>query len=113
MTFNIYSVSEPDHEQAVEQLTDDDLVEVDLSSGELRQALLDRFRQEVKTEDVYFINFTLAHFELEFEEDLLVTEEGQQSILTDIENLIYDAEDEELTNMFWDFHNETIYVSGE
>lgn len=113
MGFNIYSITDTDAADAVEQLTDDDLVETGLSSGEFRQAILDRFRQELKTEDIYFINLSLEPFQLEFEEDLIETSEGRQAILNDIENFLYDSEDEELFNTFWEFHNETVYARGD
>ena len=113
MSFNIYSITDTDAADAVEQLTDDDLIETGLSSGEFRQALLDRFRQELKTEDVYFINLSLEPFQLEFESDLVETSEGRQSILSDLESFLYDIEDEDLFNTFWEFHNETIYARSD
>jgi hypothetical protein len=113
MSFTISQIAETDSADAIERLTEDDVVESGLSSGEFRQSMLDRFRQEIKTEDIYFINFSLQPFELEFEEDLVETEEGRQSILTDVENFLYDTEDEDFYKTTWDFHNETIYVEGE
>lgn len=113
MSFMIYVIGENDTEGVVEHLAEEDAVESGLSSGELRQALLDRFRQELTTDDIYFVNLSLQPFDLEFEEDLIESEQGRESMLTDIENLLYDAEDETLLNTFWEFHNERIYVKGE
>jgi hypothetical protein len=113
MSFTISQLADSDSAEAIEHLTEDDVVESNLSSGEFRQSMLDRFRQELKNEDSYFINLSLQPFGLEFDEDLVETEEGRQSILTDLENFLYDAEDDEFYATTWDFHNETIYVSGE
>lgn len=113
MTFSIYSVTSADENLTSEDLTEDDVVESGLSAGEFRQALLSRFREEAKTEDVYFINFSLAKFEIEFEEELVETDEGRASILADIENILYDTEDEDLENIFWEFHNEIICVKSD
>lgn len=112
MNFNIYVTTNTDDE-ALAALSEIDIVESGLSSGEFRQALLDRFRQELKTEDVYFVNFSLSSFGLEFDEDLVETAEGRTSILTDIENFLYDSDDEIFIDTLWDFHNETVYVRGE
>lgn len=113
MTFSIYTVAAADNEPTTVELSEDDVVESGLSAGEVRQALLDRFRQETHTEDLYFINFTLANFELEFDEDLIETDEGRASILTDIENLLYDTDDEALESIFWEFHNEIVCVRSD
>lgn len=112
MSFDIYEIVSEANDEEIASLSDDDKVESNLSSGELRQAILDRFRQELKTEDVYFVNLSLEPFGLDFEPDLAETQEGQNSILTDVENFLYDAEDEVFHNTVWEFHNEAVCVKS-
>lgn len=113
MSFEVFDVSTYESERARELAQEGDLVESGLSSGEVRQALLDRFRSEVKREDRLCLNLTLKPYGLFFEEDELEDEVSRRSILMDIENLLYDMSDEQLDNSLWEFSDELILVRGE
>lgn len=113
MSFNIYEVPADITDEQIKALTDEDIVESGLSGGEMRQSLLDRFRQEIKTEDVYYLNLSLERYGFVFEEDLITTLKGSESALVDIENFLYDSEDSVFHNSVWDFHNETVCVKIE
>jgi len=114
MSFEIYDVSSYSREIAMELATEGDIVESGLSSGELRQSLMDRFREEVKTESVYFINLNLENAGFEgFEEDILEDEQNARGVLLDIENLVYDTLDRNIDGTLWEFSDELILVRGE
>ncbi len=54
MSFNVYEVSSYNG-RSRELATEEDIVESGLSSGELRQSLMDRFREEVRHGDLRYI----------------------------------------------------------
>jgi len=113
MSFNIYSIPSDQESKPFDELSDDSLVESGLSSGEVRQSLLDRFREELKTEDTYFVNFALEAYDLQFDVEEIETPEGQETALKAIDDLLYSLEDEALSCTLWDFHNETVYLKDE
>lgn len=113
MSFDIYDVSEYDPETARKLATEDDKVEFSLSPGELRQALMDRVRNEVQEGESYYLNLNFEPRGLTIEEEDLEDEESSRSILLDIENLIYELLDEEIDCSIWEFSNERIMVRGE
>lgn len=113
MSFDIYDVSEYDPEDARELVTEDDKVELSLSPGELRQALMDRVRNEVRQGEIYYLNLNFEPHGLTFEEEELEDEESARSVLLDVENLIYDLLDEEIDCSIWEFSNERLMVRGE
>lgn len=114
MSFDIYDVSSLTRETAAESATDADIVESGLSSGELRQALMDRFREEIETESVYFINLNLGlEGEDAFDEDILEDEQNSRGVLTEIENHVYETMDSCMDRTIWEFSNEMILVRGE
>lgn len=113
MSFDIYDVSEYNPEDARELATEEDKVELSLSPGELRQALMDRIRNEVREQEIYYLNLNFAQHGLTLEEDELEDEESARSALLDMENLIYELLDEEIDCSIWEFSNERIMVRGE
>lgn len=113
MSFDIYDVSEYDPEEARELAVEDDKVEFSLSPGELRQALMDRVREEVRQGEVYYLNLNFEPFGLQFEEEDFEDEEHARSALLDMENLIYELLDEQIDCSLWEFSNERIMVRGE
>lgn len=93
MIFDIYSV---DEEFDYNDLSKDDLVEAGLSSGEVRQSILDRAR-----EDALGANTT----------DTRPLKERTDSV-DSFEKYLYDVVDDEDLQGHWCFKNETIYIVG-
>lgn len=113
MSFNIYAIDEPTDDCESPALNEDTRVEQGLSSGEVRQALLDRVRQELQTGDDYFLNLSLEGFGLQFDPEELATEDGRSYALKQVEDILYAKADDEISCTLWDFHNETVYVRDE
>lgn len=110
MGFDVYDVSVYEDDSAEDLMDHDDRVEMGLSSGELRQGLLDRFRQELNEHEIYFINVNLRAHGLEVTREDLEDDEQIRSVLVDIENILYDMEDEEIEGSTWEFSNARIIV---
>lgn len=117
MEFTIYDISEflddeiqnfdfDEHENLVE-------IEMGLSAGEVRQSLLDRFREEVRTENVQFINMNLSDYGVDLDDGSLEEKDEQVIAESEIENILYDLDDEELSSSIWHFASEIIYIRGE
>lgn len=117
MEFTIYDISE---------LSDDELenfdfekysnlpeLEMGLSAGETRQSLLDRFKEEIKSEKPQFININLGEYGIDLDDENLETEDEQALSTSEIENVLYDFDDEELSSSVWYFASEIIYIRGE
>lgn len=118
MEFTIYDLSElPDEE--IQDFNFEEhkgnLVEVELglSAGEVRQSLLDRFREEVQSEEAQFINLNLFEYGIKLDKYALEDTSEQDQTKAEIENILYDMDDEELDSSIWHFASEIIYVSGE
>lgn len=114
MSFDIYDVTAYTRESAAEETTEADIVESGLSPGELRQSLLDRFRTEIETGSVYYINLNLqmADFD-QLEEDILEDEQNAKCVLTEIESFLYEALDSVIDGTIWEFSDEMILVRGQ
>lgn len=115
MEFNIYDISDLDTENIDELLESHETeglseVEMGLSSGELRQSILDRVREDVRQDEIHFLNRSLEQFELNINEELLENEDGKNMIVQDVDYLIYELSDEELDNTVWEFSFEVIYI---
>lgn len=113
MGFDVYDVSVYEDNDAEKLMTHDDRVEMGLSSGELRQGLLDRFRQELTEREAYFINANLRPHGLEIESEDIEEDEQISSVLVDIENILYDMGDEDFEGSIWEFSNARIIVREE
>lgn len=120
MSFTIYDVSLLDEKEITllqddnSFLDDDDKVEMGLSSGELRQSLMDRFREDLKNEDsINFVNASFIRYDFSVNEDFFNDPVGRQSVLEDIENVLYELEDEDFINSTWFFTNEVVHVVDE
>lgn len=84
-----------------------------LSGGEARQALLDRFREDINNENIHIINVTLEKFGKEISEDVLGNEKALKDEIAEIDELLYSLEDEEIADRLWAFDNEVIFIVGE
>lgn len=117
MEFTIYDLSDFLDEELqnfnFEEESDLPEIEMGLSAGEIRQSLLDRFREEVRTETAQFINMNLSEYGVNIKEDDLDSEDEKQLIKSEIENTLYDLDDEELNDSTWHFASEIIYIRGE
>lgn len=114
MSFDIYDVTAYSRESAANEAVEADIVESGLSPGELRQSLLDRFREEVRSESVYFINMNLelAGFD-PFEDDILEDENNAKCVLNEIESFLYEAVDSVMDGTIWEFSDEMVLVKGQ
>jgi len=110
MGFDVYDVSVYEDNDAEKLMNSDDRVEMGLSSGELRQGLLDRFRQELSEHETYFINLNLREHGLEITSEDIEDDDQIGSVLMDIENILYDMEDEDMGSSTWEFANARIIV---
>lgn len=117
MIFNIYDVSDAvddenldSYEFDVEEATER---ETGLSSGEMRQALLDRFREAAKNQEVAFINVNFSEYDLTVDEEDLNTEAEIRSVVEDIDKILYDIEDEDMVGQLWILPQEILYIDGE
>lgn len=113
MSFNIYDLSPIDPDEFSGDVEPLDVIESGLSSGELRQALLDRLKMEIESQDVYFLNYSLKGYDFEIEDDFLEDECGRRSTIEDVENLLYEIDDEAISNTIWLFSPEIVYVKQE
>ena len=114
MGFDVYDVSVYDPERVVELMNEDDRVELSLSPGELRQSLMDRFRQEVSEGEFHFVNIFLeTHGVQRSDEERAEDEECQRSLLLDVEEILYDSEDEDFLSSFWEFSSARLVVREE
>lgn len=115
MEFTIYDVSDVIDDNFVFEDQKDELTELEmgLSSGELRQAILDRFRSAVRNKDILFINVNFEKHDLVLQEDSLDSELEEDAVIEDIDKILYDLEDEEITDTTWILPDEVIYVRGE
>lgn len=117
MLFRILDASYFNNEEAVEkQWSHDDLdsmeiVESGLSSGEVRQSIIDRCRQDLrKTKKTAMINMSLERFDLGISPDTIADKSEINGIIEDIESLLYELDDEDLVRTSWLFANEIIVV---
>lgn len=85
-------------------------VEMGLSGGEMRQALLDRIREAIKAGKLKQLNRTLNQFSLHLHRNNIVNLNKQQEAICIIDNLLYSLSDEKLNHTRWFFSNETITV---
>lgn len=114
MDYTIYDVSEFVDVDAqdfdINEHNIEDLVELEtgLSSGELRQAILDRFRQTVKHKDYQFVTLNFENHGLILDDE--VSELESDYIVEDIDTILYDFEDEDLAGTVWILPQEVIYI---
>jgi len=118
MEFTIYDISDVVDENANDFIFEDcqnDLIEVEmgLSSGEVRQSLLDRFRSAVRNRDINFVDINLSKYGFNVDENSVESEEDEDSVISDIDSILYDLEDEDITDTTWTMPQETIYIKGE
>lgn len=117
MEFTIYDLSElSDQElQDFDFNIHEDLPEIEmgLAAGEVRQSLLDRFREEVRAEEVQFININLFEYGVKIDNDDLEDDKERELVESEIENTLYNLDDEELDATVWNFASEIIYIRGE
>lgn len=118
MEFTIYDLSDvidDENDNFIFEDHKDELSEIEmgLSSGELRQSILDRFRSAVRNKDIPFINVNFEKHDLLLQEDSLDSELEEDAVIEDIDKILYDLEDEEITDTMWVLPNEVIYVKGE
>lgn len=118
MEFTIYDISDVvdnESEDFVFEEYENELTELEmgLSAGEVRQSLLDRFRNAIRNKDIYFVNVNFSKYGLNFEENSLDTEDEEKSKIEDIDNILYDLEDDEISDTMWILPQEVIYVKGE
>jgi hypothetical protein len=114
MSFSIYDVTDLNDAEVEriphERVELDDPVEMGLSSGEVRQAILDRVREEVQSLEFAYID---TWFPDEVEPDsVLLSEESscRESFIRDISEALYSLDDQELDNRVMTFSNEIIAV---
>lgn len=118
MEFTIYDISDYAEEQIDSfdfEKYEDELTELEmgLSSGELRQSLLDRFRETARRKEALFINVNFEKYDLTISEDDLESDLEIASIVEDIDKILYDLEDEDLDETVWNLPQEVIYIKGE
>ncbi len=113
MEFNIFDLDADTDEARIGELDNDDASQLGLSPGETRQAILDRIRSELSSGISEFIQTTFDKYGYEIEEDLLETKHGLESVMIDIDNIIYDLDDSELAGSKWDFSDALVYIRGE
>ncbi len=114
MIFNIYDATDDFTAVGLNSLTEEDAVELGLSGGEVRQSILDRCRADLNAGDLDYIQDSLAQFHYELSNrELIETPEGRAAILKEIDELLYELEDEALHETLWDFVNETVYIKEE
>lgn len=107
MLFNVCDISEYDKNEIEDTIIIDELyiIESGLSGGELRQAILDRIKEDLR--------YTTKNIKInmeQFEYDINVKQDKQE-ILNEIDVLIYELCDEDLTNTKWFFKNENIIIT--
>ena len=84
-----------------------------LSGGEARQALLDRFRSDIREGSITSINVTLSQFGEEIDESVVGNEKAISIAISEVDDLLYRLEDEELTDRLWAFDDEVVLLIGE
>ena len=115
MFFTIYDVSELSEADlsGLDQHTnagDFEAVEMGLSSGELRQALLDRLAVEVHHNRADVINDCLSPYGFTVSPQSMSTPLQDDDVLDDIECVVYEIGDEALNGAVFDFTDETIFI---
>lgn len=118
MLFKIMDASHLDDDAVLEEdwgsspyLQNMDFIESGLSSGEIRQSLLDRCKSEMRDEKtLVLINRSLRQLGVQLTPEHIESDSEISGLAEDIENILYDAEDEELINSPWIFSNEIIIV---
>lgn len=109
-SFNVYQVqSEVDDN---ENLTEEQLVESGLSSGELRQSLLDRIKIELDNKKYSRVNSLVSHLGFKFSKSQWKSKKFREKEYTEFENKMYETPDEAFQETYWSFENELIYVLG-
>lgn len=91
-----------------------DEVETGLSSGEIRQSILDRCREDVRRNQLVF-NKEISKFfnkkQILTNQDLsLLTDKEKDNLIDEIEEVLYNLDDMEITGD-WSFSNAKIYIS--
>ena len=113
MSFDIYDVSQSDSGPAPEAL-EEDHIEFDLSPGELRQSLMDRFQRLIQDKEYHYLILNMRLLGLSLTEDeLQEVDDNGRSILLDVENAVYEMVDQNMDGSVWEFSNERILVKGE
>lgn len=121
MDFTFYDVSYLNEDELANTSIDELLGKTDeldwsqngLSGGEARQALLDRFREDINNESIHAINMTLSQFGKEISEEVLGNEKALKDEIAEIDELLYSLEDEEISGKIWAFDNEVVFLVGE
>lgn len=118
MYFDVYDISGMTNNDVNLWISDNydenvNKVEMGLSPGEVRQSLLDRFREDIYNSNVSNINKTLTnHLELSINPALLKNSDGKKTMVQDVENLLYSLEDDEILGE-WIFSKTAVYISEE
>lgn len=115
MEFNIYEISDLDTEDIEDLLESHDVsdlseIEMGLSSGELRQSILDRIREDVRQDELHYLNKSLVQFDFSINSESLESDDSKEVIVQDLDYLIYELSDEELDKTIWEFSSEAIYI---
>jgi len=113
--FTIRSIrlDDPEFSKTIVTFTDEHIVESGLSSGELRQAILDRLKIELDLGEYSNVNNALKEFGFIVSEDFFNDESNREVVISDIDNVLYETDDEEFNGAVWMLHNEIIEISGE
>jgi len=118
MIFKVLDASYFDEEEIMSSevkksdLEDMEVIESGLSSGEIRQSILDRCKAEMReTLSTSLINISLEKFDFSITPEKLEDENEVNGISEDIETLLYELEDEEILNTSWVFTHEIITVT--
>lgn len=106
--FNIYLI---ETENDTKNLSEDKQVESGLSSGELRQSLIERLNEELEKDNISVVNNCLLQFDITLNEKK--TRKNIDKAKKDVENLLYCITDENINKTFWKFPEELLYVKLE
>lgn len=114
MYFTIRSIrfDDPDFTKPLVTFTDDHIVQEGLSGGEFRQSILDRLKVEVELGNYSIVNNALKDFEFSISEDFIKNDEEKEIVIADIDDVLYETDDEEFNGAVWMLHNEIIEISG-
>ena len=105
LEFDVYKVTQMGDNAP--KLSQNNRVESGLSGGELRQSILDRLREQFKEADYHKLNMNLRLVRAQ-----ITRKDSFETAMKKIETALYDTSDDHITDTYWIFKNEIIYVLG-
>lgn len=104
--FNVFSVQNKNFENIDEMINLDNLVETGLSSGEIRQSILDRARQNIKKNHTE----TIENFIKNNSQYTNIKELSKEQLEETFEEILYNVNNDKIDKVLFNFRIDPIFI---